>query len=161
LPFICPLDEADQAWVYLNALFCQCGNYVLRFRSSVGFQELANFLRLVDIGFLGHESVSPEMKMEATVKIQEARLFLELIVEAKRGSQSEAETVGALVNAAIPFFVGIYCLLVGFRVVGSKPGVNPKYDQWHERFGLFFKIAGPVLMLVGVGYLLIDLAARR
>jgi hypothetical protein len=68
--------------------------------------------------------------------------------------------MGSLVNAAIPFFVGVYCLLVGFRVVGSKPGVNPKYDQWHERFGLFFKIAGPVLMVVGILYLVIDNSRR-
>jgi hypothetical protein len=68
--------------------------------------------------------------------------------------------MGSFVNSAIPFCVGIYCLLVGFRVVGSKPGVNPKYDQWHERFGLFFKIAGPVLMVVGVIYLAIDLGRR-
>jgi hypothetical protein len=68
--------------------------------------------------------------------------------------------MGPLVNAAIPFFVGIYCLLVGFRVVGSKPGVNPKYDQWHGRFGIFFKIAGPVLMVLGIFYLVIDSARR-
>lgn len=64
--------------------------------------------------------------------------------------------MGSLVNAAIPFFVGIYCLLVGFRVVGSKPGANPKYDEWHARFGVFMKVAGPVLMVVGLCYFIID-----
>jgi hypothetical protein len=58
--------------------------------------------------------------------------------------------MGALVNAAIPFLVGIYCLLVGFRIIGSKPGENPKFDAMHARFGTFFKIAGPVLMLIAV-----------
>jgi hypothetical protein len=68
--------------------------------------------------------------------------------------------MGALVNAAIPFIVGIYCLLVGFRVVGKKPGADPKYDEWHARFGIFLKIAGPVLMAVGVMYFIIDSSRR-
>jgi hypothetical protein len=61
--------------------------------------------------------------------------------------------MGSLVNAAIPFCVGVFCLLVGFRVVGKKPGADPKYDAWHARFGTFFKVAGPVLMALGVLYL--------
>jgi hypothetical protein len=63
--------------------------------------------------------------------------------------------MGALINAAIPFFVGIYCLLVGFRVVGKKPGEDPKFDAWFARFGIFFKIAGPILMALAVFYLAI------
>jgi hypothetical protein len=62
--------------------------------------------------------------------------------------------MGPLVNAVIPFLVGVYCLLVGFRIVGSKPGVNPKFDAWHARFELFLKIAGPVLILLAVFFLL-------
>jgi hypothetical protein len=68
--------------------------------------------------------------------------------------------MASLINAAIPFCVGIYCLLVGFRVVGGKPGVNPKYDQMLERFGIFFKIAGPVLMVLGVIYFIMDNSHR-
>jgi hypothetical protein len=69
--------------------------------------------------------------------------------EEPSGNQ-EVKTMAALINAAIPFLVGVYCLLVGFRIVGSKPGVNPKYDRWHTRFGPFLKLAGPVLMAVAV-----------
>jgi hypothetical protein len=68
--------------------------------------------------------------------------------------------MAVLIDAAIPFLVGVYCLLVGFRVVGKKPGVNPKYDQWHARFGTVFKVVGPVLMLVGVIYLAVGSARR-
>jgi hypothetical protein len=68
--------------------------------------------------------------------------------------------MAALINAAIPFLVGVYCLLVGFRIVGSKPGVNPKYDEWHARFGVVFKIAGPILMVVGVIYLVSGSGSR-
>jgi hypothetical protein len=61
-----------------------------------------------------------------------------------------------LVNAAIPFLVGVFCLLVGFRVIGSKPGVNPKFDAMHARFGTFFKIAGPVLMIIAIALLVME-----
>jgi hypothetical protein len=63
---------------------------------------------------------------------------------------SEAKLMGVLVNAAIPFLVGIFCLLVGFRVIGSKPGVDAKFDAMHARFGTFFKVAGPVLMIIAI-----------
>lgn len=61
--------------------------------------------------------------------------------------------MGALVNAAIPFCVGIFCLLAGFRVVGKKPGEDPKFDEWHGRFGIFLKIAGPVLIVLAIIFL--------
>ena len=61
--------------------------------------------------------------------------------------------MGALVNAAIPFCVGVYCLLFGFRIVGKKPGVDPKFDEWHTRFGIFLKITGPVLIVLAIIFL--------
>jgi hypothetical protein len=67
--------------------------------------------------------------------------------------QKGVEFMGALVNAAIPFAVGVYCLLVGFRVIGKKPGADPKFDAWHARFGIFFKVAGPILILLAIFYL--------
>jgi hypothetical protein len=45
--------------------------------------------------------------------------------------------MGALVNAAIPFVVGAYCLLVGFRIVGSKPGGNPATTSGIQSSGSF------------------------
>jgi hypothetical protein len=68
--------------------------------------------------------------------------------------------MGRLVDAAIPFFVGIYCLLVGFRLVGSKPGTNPKYDQFHAQYGLVFKLIGVGLILLSVFYLTIRSGGR-
>jgi hypothetical protein len=68
--------------------------------------------------------------------------------------------MGALVNAAIPFCVGIYCLLVGFRIVGKKAGDDPKFDEWHARFGVFFKVAGPILMILGIIFLVMGSGRR-
>jgi hypothetical protein len=60
------------------------------------------------------------------------------------------EFIGELFNAAIPFFGGIYATLLGFRVVGKKPGASPKYDEWHSRFGSLLKLLGPLLVLFGL-----------
>jgi hypothetical protein len=69
--------------------------------------------------------------------------------------------IGALVNASIPFFAGIYALLVGFRVVGKKPGQDPKYDQWHQKFGMVLKVCGPVLILLSIFFLVDGVARHR
>jgi hypothetical protein len=61
-----------------------------------------------------------------------------------------SEVVGQLVSGAIPLFAGIYATLLGFRLLGKKPGVNPKLDQWHRRYGIFLKVIGPSLVLVGL-----------
>jgi hypothetical protein len=68
--------------------------------------------------------------------------------------------MGSLINAAIPFFVGVFVLLVGFRFVGKKPGEDPKFDEWHAKFGVFLKIAGPVLMILAVFYVILDSQRR-
>lgn len=60
------------------------------------------------------------------------------------------EVVGELVNGAIPFFGGIYATLLGFRVLGKSPGADPKYDEWHHRFGGLLKVLGPLLVLFGL-----------
>jgi hypothetical protein len=60
------------------------------------------------------------------------------------------QTIGALVDAAIPIAAGLYCTLLGYRVVGKKAGESEKYDRWHARSGKMFKVGGPALMLLGV-----------
>jgi hypothetical protein len=57
---------------------------------------------------------------------------------------------GQLLNGAIPVLGGIYATLVGFRLIGKKPGVNTKYDDWHNRYGLLLKILGPLTVLFGM-----------
>ena len=69
--------------------------------------------------------------------------------------------MATLINAAIPFFAGVYCLLVGFRVVGKKPGADKKYDEWHARFGNVMKVCGGVLIVLAFGYLMHDIGSRR
>jgi hypothetical protein len=61
--------------------------------------------------------------------------------------------MGTLVNAAIPFCCGIYVLLVGFRVIGKKPGDDEKFDAWHAKFGTLLNVCGVVLIGLAVVYL--------
>jgi hypothetical protein len=69
------------------------------------------------------------------------------------------EVAGA-VNAAIPFFGGAYVTLLGFRVIGKRPGESAKYDVWHERYGRLFKLGGLALIAFGL-YLAISGLVRR
>jgi len=60
------------------------------------------------------------------------------------------EQVGILVDTAIPVAAGIFVTLLAHRVVGAKPGENPKMDAWHDRFGKWMKIVGPALVVISL-----------
>jgi len=62
----------------------------------------------------------------------------------------QAETIGALVNGAIPILGGLYVTLLGFRVVGKKPGESLQYDEWHRKHGGKLKVLGPLVALFGL-----------
>lgn len=57
------------------------------------------------------------------------------------------EHVGVLVEGVIPFLAGIYVTLLAFRVIGPRPGVKPKRDDWHRRWGGFLRVCGPVMVM--------------
>lgn len=65
----------------------------------------------------------------------------------------------AVVIAAIDDLIligaGVFFTLYGLRVVGSKPGASPKTDEFHKKWGFYFKFAGPLLILGGIAKLLI------
>ncbi|MDB5312333.1 MAG: hypothetical protein JWO38_6535 [Gemmataceae bacterium] len=44
---------------------------------------------------------------------------------------------------------GLVFTLYGFRVIGTKPGVNPASDAFHLMWGRYFRISGGILMAVG------------
>jgi hypothetical protein len=62
----------------------------------------------------------------------------------------QSEGVGELVNGAIPFFFGIYCTLLGRRLIGKKLGEDPRWDEWHNRFGGLMRVVGPTLIVFGL-----------
>jgi hypothetical protein len=56
---------------------------------------------------------------------------------------------GGTVDALIPLLAGVYATLLGFRVVGKRPGVDPKYDAKMNRSAGMMQLLGPVLVLFG------------
>lgn len=66
-----------------------------------------------------------------------------------------------LINAAIPFFGGVIALLIGFRIIGKKKGEDPKFDEWHARFGTVLKVCGGVLILLAIFYFALGGGGRR
>ena len=52
------------------------------------------------------------------------------------------ELFAALANAFIGFLIGTFVTLIGFRIVGKRPGEDIKYDAWHQRWGRSFKVGG-------------------
>ena len=57
---------------------------------------------------------------------------------------------GEYANALIMAFGGVYCTLLGHRVVGKKAGVSREHDEWHRRWGGPFKVLGPLLVVGGL-----------
>lgn len=64
------------------------------------------------------------------------------------------EAVGEFVNAAMMFTIGLSVTLVGYRVLGKKPGQNFQNDEWHRKYGKGFQVTGPLLALCGLALML-------
>jgi hypothetical protein len=60
------------------------------------------------------------------------------------------ETIGHLFELVLLASIGLYVTALGLRWLGKKQGVSERYDEWHGRFGRFFKIAGPIIILTAV-----------
>jgi hypothetical protein len=55
-----------------------------------------------------------------------------------------------LAGDSLLFAGGLYATLLGFRVIGKKPGVSAQHDDWYKRWGRNLKILGPMLMVFAV-----------
>lgn len=53
--------------------------------------------------------------------------------------------------------VGVYALLLGYRIVPLKAGDPVRSDSWHKKYGGLLKIVGPVMIVCGAGSLLLAL----
>ena len=59
-------------------------------------------------------------------------------------------------DGVLTALAGVYCTLLGFGVVA--PAKDPEYTKrWLKKFGTFFKISGPFMILFGLVKLLIGL----
>jgi hypothetical protein len=70
------------------------------------------------------------------------------------------EAIAALVEGGIPFFGGVYATLLGYRLVGKKPGQDARFDERLVKYGRWLRILGPFLVLFGVFAALSGLASN-
>ncbi len=50
----------------------------------------------------------------------------------------------------IPLIGGVYATLVGFRVIRVSRKNSEELEQWYQRYGILFKIGGPLIVLLGL-----------
>jgi multisubunit Na+/H+ antiporter MnhB subunit len=51
--------------------------------------------------------------------------------------------------------VGVYALLLAYKILPLKAGDPQSSDNWHKKYGGLMKIVGTVMILCGVGSLLL------
>ncbi len=56
--------------------------------------------------------------------------------------------ISTLIDGLISLALGIWMLLLGFKVVTISRDAE-KSAAWHQKWGLFMKIAGPLVALWG------------
>jgi hypothetical protein len=54
------------------------------------------------------------------------------------------------VGDIIIMLIGLYCALIGFRVVSASKRQGAEYEEWYKKWGSKLKIIGPVLMLIAI-----------
>jgi hypothetical protein len=60
--------------------------------------------------------------------------------------------LGLLIDCGLPGVVGVYAILVGFRIIGPKPGTNLTYDFRFRKYGYISRAFGAVALLSAVLY---------
>lgn len=71
------------------------------------------------------------------------------------------DPLALLLLCGTPVVVGVYFALVGYRVIGPKPGVDLKYDITWAKNGRIFRVLGLLLSVGGTLFLLILLARKH
>jgi hypothetical protein len=57
------------------------------------------------------------------------------------------QLIADIIDHAISIVGGAMALLIGYRLIGPKPGINPKFDAFHGKWGKHLKWLGPVVIL--------------
>ena len=64
------------------------------------------------------------------------------------------EIIGMFIDKAVMVLVGLWCVYQGYL---RTPPEEPKQAEWHRRFRTFFRIGGPLLVLIGVALVVMEL----
>ena len=57
-------------------------------------------------------------------------------------------SAGEILNNAIGIVIGIWVTLIGYRKIPLPGKTDEKREAWFARFGKFFRIAGPFIMVI-------------
>jgi hypothetical protein len=55
--------------------------------------------------------------------------------------------IATIIDHSISILGGIVGLLVGFRLIGPKPNIDPKYDIFYKKFAKHLKWLAPLYIL--------------
>ena len=61
-------------------------------------------------------------------------------------------------DCLIGIAAGVFMTLYGFRFFSAKPRVNPQVDEWHRKFGFYFRFGGVVVAIGGIAKLILRLS---
>ena len=56
------------------------------------------------------------------------------------------DLITALIEYGLPILVGVYFILVGYQIIGPKPGTNPTHDYRFAKYGHYSRLAGFALL---------------
>jgi hypothetical protein len=56
--------------------------------------------------------------------------------------------------------VGVFFSLLGYRVIGPKPGTNPRADNFYRLWGRSLRILGPIMIVGGILSEILIIASR-
>ena len=55
-----------------------------------------------------------------------------------------------MIGALVMLVVGATMTLLGFRMIGKKPGEDPEYDSQYEDYVRHLKWLGPILLAIAL-----------
>jgi len=72
-----------------------------------------------------------------------------------------AQLIATLIDLFLTIFGGILASLIGFRVVGPKPGSNEKFDSMYSKWLKHLKWLGPLWVVISLSQLALDVFAEN
>ena len=61
-----------------------------------------------------------------------------------------AQFIARLLDLSIMCITGVVMLLMSFRIIGPKQGINEKYDAFHSKWGKHFRWMGPMIIVLSM-----------
>ena len=60
----------------------------------------------------------------------------------------DSRTLGVLIDCVLPGLIGVFFALLGYRVIGPKPGTDLTYDNRFAKHGRFYRVIGTLLVVI-------------